>query len=68
MHLPPDRFLNCIYVWCIERIPQDKREAWEHDLISPLPGEETRVTEEQAEEEGAAFMAMMQINQQLTRN
>jgi hypothetical protein len=64
-----DRFLNCVYAWCVERINPDKREEWEAQLNAPLPGEDTRVvvaSEADIEREGAMFMAAMSQHQILT--
>lgn len=58
--LPVDRFLNCIYTWCVERIEPDKRVDWDMQLVAPLEGEETRPpTEAQIEAEGQDFMAVL---------
>lgn len=66
MGLPPHRFCNLIYTWCLKHIKEDDREMWLMQLNQPLPGYEDKVTDSVAEDEGAAFMAMMDQNKQLT--
>jgi hypothetical protein len=64
IRLPPHRFLNCVYKWCLDRIDPEKVEDWEMMLSAPLPGEKpAKPTESELEAEGAAFMQMMQIEQ-----
>jgi hypothetical protein len=60
LRLPIYRFLNCVYTWCIEHLDPSKREEWDTLLLAPLPGREKEVSEVQVEQEGAAFMALMQ--------
>lgn len=56
----PDRFLNCVYTWCLDRIDPEKREEWDAMLESPLdPKAKAKPTDSQVESEGAAFMALM---------
>lgn len=63
----PRKFLNLIYAWCVERITPDEREKWETMLVAPLPGAKPKKPSERtAEDEGAAFMAMMQTHKALT--
>lgn len=59
MSIRPDRFLNAIYTWAIERIPADKMEQWLFQLKQPLPGRESKQTDLTIEDEGASFMAAM---------
>lgn len=59
----PSRFLNCVYTWCLERIPPDKREQWEMMLEAPLPGKEKVVTERQLELESEGFMGLLAMQQ-----
>jgi hypothetical protein len=56
----PARFCNAVYTWCIARVEEEKREEWDNMLTAPLPGQEDRVTDNVAEEEGMAFMQVMQ--------
>lgn len=38
MALPPDRFCNAVYVWCISRIHKEEELAqWEFRLTEPPP-------------------------------
>ena len=61
------RFLNCVYAWCVARIPDENREEWDTQLIAPLPGQEAALpSEAQIEQEGMDFMAAMAAHQQLT--
>jgi hypothetical protein len=39
IRLPPDRFLNYIQHWVLERTPPEKREEWLMLLNAPLPHE-----------------------------
>lgn len=59
IHLPLDRMLNCVYAWCLERVPEDKSEEWLFQLAAPLPGE--KITDEPADwDEDDSFMTAMQ--------
>jgi len=63
-HVGPRKFLNLIFAWCVQRIDPDKREEWEVDLESPLPGrEKAKPSERTIEREGADFMAAMMQHQ-----
>jgi hypothetical protein len=65
--MTPRKFLNCVYTWCVERIPNDKREEWENMLEAPLPGREKAApSEAQMEREGSDFMAAMQMHRQVS--
>jgi len=68
LRLPPAKFLNCVYAWCVRYMDPETREKWEMMLTAPLPGtERTRPPSEvEAEVEGAAFMAAMSQHQTLT--
>lgn len=59
IRFPAYRFLNFVYAWAVERIPQDKLEEWIHMLNQPLPGREAKPTEEELIEDGESFMAAM---------
>lgn len=60
--------MNCIYAWCIERVPSEKREEWDMMLTEPLPGQEKAApTPFQADQEAADFMATMAMHQAQTR-
>lgn len=64
MTMPPHRFMNMVFAWCVERIEPDKREQWEMMLTEPLPGMEAApATPFQAEQEGADFMAALAAHQ-----
>lgn len=55
MALPLDRFLNAIFVWCIQRIEPDKLNEWRFQLEKPLPGQQ--MTQASAEQDMEAFAA-----------
>jgi len=56
MLLPLDRFLNAIYMWCVQRIEPDKLDQWRSQLWGPIPGRAvTQATVEQDLEQFAAF-------------
>lgn len=64
MDLPPHRFMNLVFAWCVERIEPEKREQWEMMLTEPLPGMETAPpTPIEAEQEGMDFMSTMAMHQ-----
>lgn len=68
MTVPPHRFMNFVFAWCVERIEHDKREMWEAQLTEPLPGQARAApTPFQAEDEAAAFMATMAMHQAQTQ-
>jgi hypothetical protein len=55
--------MNLVYGWCVERVNPDKREEWDSLLTAALPGQEkARPTEQQAADEGSAFMATMAMH------
>lgn len=60
MKMRPDRMLNRVFTWCVERLDPEKREEWEAMLMSPLPGIEPSPREIEAE--GENFMALMTGN------
>lgn len=41
MMLPVDRFLNAVYVWCIQRLSEEDFDRWVTELNAPLLGRET---------------------------
>jgi hypothetical protein len=53
--IPLDRYLNAIYVWCLERIEPDKRDQWLFQLAQPIPGREVPVDVEAEMDDFAAF-------------
>jgi hypothetical protein len=53
MSLRVDRFLNAIYVWCVQRIEPDDLDRWQFQLNEPFPGR--AVTAEVVEQEMDAF-------------
>lgn len=60
LSLHPQKLLNIVRWWGLERIEPDKREQWEFDLDSPLPWETDREpSPEQLEREGQDFMNFM---------
>lgn len=61
LRFPPAKFLNAVYVWCLERIEPEKLEQWLFQLSAPLPGEEDKVSETTQEVEGDAFMNAMSL-------
>lgn len=38
MELRVDRFLNAVYVWCLQRLNPDDIDKWMFQLNEPLPG------------------------------
>ena len=66
LRLPPAKFLNAVYAWCVKHMQPDDREKWEIMLTAPLPGaERTRPSQVTAEAEGAAFLAAMSTHRDL---
>jgi hypothetical protein len=59
LRLPPHRFLNAVYAWCLNHIDPEKREEWDAMLEAPLDGSRAKPTDAQIESEGADFMALM---------
>lgn len=59
----PRKFLNCVYAWCVQHMNPEGRERWDQMLNDPLEGQ-VRVTDRQIEQEGADFLATMQMHQQ----
>lgn len=55
MTLRVDRFLNAVYVWCIQRIEPDDLDKWQWQLNEPIPGRLTAATVEAERESFDAF-------------
>jgi hypothetical protein len=55
MVLPVDRFLNAMYVWCMNRIEPEKQDRWLHELNLPLPGRPVPVDTEAEMDDFASF-------------
>lgn len=56
MSLPLSRFLNAIYMWCVDRIAEDDLERFKFELEKPTPGApESAVMIEQEQEAFAEF-------------
>lgn len=51
LHLPFHRFLNVVFAWCAERIPEEDRERWLVELETPLPSQSIRSDEAEAQAE-----------------
>ena len=68
LRLPPAKFLNAVYAWCVKYMDPEDREKWDIMLTAPLPGAEKRrqSSEAEVEAEGAAFLAAMSTHQLLT--
>lgn len=69
MTLPPHRFLNYIYHWCITRIgSKEELDDFNEMLLQPLPGSKPKArviapTRADLEREGDDFMSFMgQVN------
>jgi len=54
-HLPLDRFLNAIYVWCLSRVEPDKHDQWLFQLTQPIPGRVEPVDVEAEMDDFASF-------------
>lgn len=59
IRFPLHRFLNCVFTWALNRVPPDKVEQFMFELEKPIPGRERVVSQDQIEEEGQLFMALM---------
>lgn len=59
VRLPLDRFLNCVYAWCIERIPEERVEEWVFQLNAPFPWEAEKVMAATTTWEDDGFMEAM---------
>lgn len=59
IRFPPHRFLNCVWKWCIDRIPSDKLEEWEWSMNQPLPGREKKKAPAPTEADESGFMDLM---------
>jgi hypothetical protein len=58
LRVPKRKLLNMVYAWAIERVPHDKIEEWERELVDLLPWQDgTSEAAEQAESD--SFFAMM---------
>ena len=66
LRLPPAKFLNAVYAWCVRYMQPDDREKWEMMLTAPLPGQKAGASDNQVEAEGAAFLAAMDAHKTLT--
>jgi hypothetical protein len=61
IRLPPHRFLNLVWTWCLEHLPADKKEEWLYQMSSPLPGQEKKKpSASEIDADGEAFIALMQ--------
>lgn len=58
LRMKPHRFLNMVYAWAIERVPSDKRDDFEMDLVDLLPWQDVE-SEAAADMESQSFMNMM---------
>lgn len=58
----PHRFMNLVYSWCIERVPEDKLDEWKTDLMGLLPWQDANSTAGE-EAEAASFYAMQAAQQ-----
>lgn len=65
IRFPAHRFLNCVWAWCLARVPGDKVEEWIIEMNAPLPGQKREVSEVEAEIEGRGFMEVMAQHQQM---
>jgi hypothetical protein len=61
MRLPTYRFLNCIWTWCVDRVPSDKREDWITQMNEPLPGRKVKRAPTQAELDADADTFMIAL-------
>ena len=68
LRLPPAKFLNAVYAWCVRYMTPEDREKWDIMLTAPLPGTEKirRPSDAEIDAEGAAFLAAMNTHQTLT--
>jgi len=49
-----------VWTWCLERVPDDKREEWIKQMNDPLPGSKSRgPTEAELQADADTFMAAM---------
>jgi len=51
----PHRFVNLVYAWAIERVPHDKLEQWEMDLVDLLPWQDATSTAAETIESDSFF-------------
>lgn len=64
IRLPAHRFLNCVYAWCLDRVPPDKAEEWIIMLNEPLQGRAKKEPSDmEAQIEGESFMNFMAQHQ-----
>ena len=61
MRQGPRKFLNLVLAWCLERIPDEKREEWLFQLEAPLPGSVARVSDTELQRDAEAFMSAQQV-------
>jgi hypothetical protein len=69
LRLPPAKFLNAVYAWCVKFMQPEDREKWDIMLTAPLPGTEKKIrppSEAEVDAEGEAFLAAMSTHQSLT--
>lgn len=59
--MPIYRFLNYIWNWAAQHVPQDKFEMWVMEMEAPIPGMERQVSQTDLEAEGDSFMAAMAL-------
>lgn len=57
LRMPPHRFLNMVYSWCIERVPADKLADWLAELEDLLPWQDVN-SEAAVNLESESFLAM----------
>lgn len=57
LRMPPHRYLNMVYSWCIERIEADKLEDWLVELADLLPWQDAD-SEAAVNLESESFLAM----------
>lgn len=63
LRLKPHMYLNYVYTWALERVPPDKVDDWNAELVDLLPWQDSQSLA--AEEiESASFYAMMSRQQQ----
>lgn len=55
--MPPHRYLNMVYSWCIERIPAEKLDDWLVELADLLPWQDVD-SEAAVNLESESFLAM----------
>jgi hypothetical protein len=53
----PHRFANLVYAWVIERVPHDKLDEWQTELLDLLPWQDA-TSEAAVNLESESFLAM----------